>query len=256
MRCLLAIGIWTLSLIAATATAAAEYEATLHFSRRVELGLPVSGVVARVAAQPGARVPKDALLVALEPTPFEAAVAQAEAEVAQATAAQTEAARDFRQAKELFDRTVLSAVELENAKLAAQRAEAELKRARARLEQARYELRHSAVRAPFEAWVLEVRVQPGQSVVSALEARPLVVLAAFGEYEARARLPREALAALEIGRAVQVRVGDKRYTGRVQSLALEPASAYGGGGEGYEVRVVFNASERLAVGQNVRLAFD
>ncbi len=235
--------------------AAAEYDATVHFSRRVELGLPVSGIVARVAVRPGEHVAPGTVLVALEATPFVAAVEQAQAEVARAAATHSEAARDLRQAQELFDRTVLSAVELENAKLAAQRAAAELQRARARLKQARYELERSQLRAPFEAWVLEVRVQPQQNVVSALAAAPLVVLAAYGEFEARARVPLEVLTGLEIGRPATVRVGGRRYAGRVQGLELDPRD--GGGGDGrYEVRVVFTAAERLPVGANVKVLFE
>lgn len=239
-----------LMLAAAAPATAADYAATVHFARRVELGLAVSGVVERVEARPGHRVPKDQLLVALETTPFQAAVEQAEAEVARAAAAHTEAARDYRQARELYDRTMLSAVELENAKLAEHRASADLKRARARLRQARYELAHSALRAPFDAWVLEVRAQPGQSVVNTLAAAPLVVLAAYGEFEARTRVPPDVLEGLRVGQAATVGVGGRRYPGSVQGVGLEPVD-----GNTYEVRVVFTAEERLLAGTSARVEF-
>lgn len=238
-------------MLAAAAPAAADYAATVHFARRVELGLPVSGVVERVEVRSGQRVSKDQVLVALEATPFQAAVEQAEAEVARAAAAHTEAARDYRQAQELYDRTVLSAVELENAKLAESRASADLKRARARLKQARYELAHSVLRAPFDAWVLEVRAQPGQSVVNTLAAAPLVVLAAYGEFEARARVPLAALEGLRVGQAATVGVEGRRYPGRVQGVGLEPVN-----GGTYEVRVVFTADERLRAGTPAHVEFE
>lgn len=233
------------------AAGAADYEATVHFARRVELGLPVSGVVGRVEARSGERVPPGRVLVALEATPFEAAVEQAQAEVARAAAAHTEAARDYRQAKELYDRTVLSAVELENAKLAEQRARADLSRARARLKQARYELAHSVIRSPFEAWVLEVSTEVGAAVVSTFEARPVVRLAAVGEYEARARIAASEAAALLPGRQAAVIVAADRYPARLSHVALEPSK------DGrYEVRFSFRTDKLLPAGTSARIELE
>ncbi len=240
-----------LMLVASYAAGAGDYEATVHFARRVELGLPVSGVVERVTARPGERASKGEVLVALEATPFQAAVEQAQADVTRAAAVHTEAAREYRQAKELYDRTVLSTVELENAKLAEQRALADLRRARARLERARYELAHSVIRAPFDAWVLEVSAEVGASVVSALEARPIVRLAAIGEYEARAWIAGPKAASIRPGQEAAVVVAGDRYPGRVSRVGLEPA------GDGrYEVGVAFRTDKLLRAGASAHVEFE
>lgn len=215
------------------ATAAFGADGTVQWARRVELGLGASGVIKTVAAESGARVAKGQVLVALDDTPFKAVLDQARAD-------RDEAARDYKQAQQLFERTVLSAVELENAKLKSVRAQA-------RYAQAKYQLDQSRIVAPFDAWVLEVRAQAGQNVVNALEARPLVVLAAAGEYLAQLRVPAATLDRLKIGQVANVTVGGKSYAGRIQSLALEPA---GGKADGqHDVAVFFQAAEMLRPGR-------
>ncbi len=213
-------------------------DATVQWARRIELGLGVSGVVKTVSAEAGARVPKGQVLVALDETPFKAAFDKARTE-------RDEAARDYRQAKELYDRTVLAKVELENAQNKSVRAQA-------RFDEAKYQLERSRIVAPFEAWVLEMRAQSGQSVVNALEARPLVVLAAAGEYLARARVPAETIDRLKPGQAVTVTVGGKSYAGKVQSFGLEPAGGKGGDGQ-HEVAVLFQAAEMLRPGRPAKV---
>lgn len=218
------------------ATAAWGADGTVQWARRVELGLGTSGTIKTVAAEAGARVAKGQVLVALDDTPFRA-------ELDQARADRDEATRDYKQAQQLFERTVLSAVELENAKLKSVRAQA-------RYAQAKYQLDRSRIAAPFDAWVLEVRAQAGQSVVNALEARPLIVLAAAGEYLARTRVSGSALERLTPGAAATVTVAGKSYAGKVHALALEP-----GKGDEHEVTVVFSAAERLRPGQSAKIDF-
>ena len=218
---------------------AAGFDASVTFARKAALGLAVSGAVQTVSVEAGAHVTRGQLLVALDDTPFRAGVEQAEAEVARQTANRDEAVRDRKQAEELYQRTVLSTVELDNARLKATRADAELKEARARLIQARFALTHSRITAPFDGWVLEVRTEAGNTVVNTLEARPLVVLAADGEYLARGRVPGATLDALKIGQTVSVSVGGKTHPGRIQALGLEPVSGKTGGDALYDVAVAF-----------------
>jgi len=219
-----------LSLLAAPAFAA---DATVQWARRVELGLGASGAVKSVAARPGARVARGQTLLALDDTPFKADLDRARAD-------RDEAARDYKQAQQLYERTVLAAVELENAKLKSVRAQA-------RFAQAQYRLDQSRIVAPFDAWVLEVRAQPGQQVVSALESRPLVVLAAAGEYLAQLRVPAATLDRLQVGQAVNVAVGGKSYAGRIHALAIEPAGGKSDGG--HDVTVLFESAELLRPGR-------
>lgn len=229
--------------------AGAEYDAVVQYGRTAELGLAVSGIVDVVHVAPGARVRKGQVLLELERTPFEAEVMRAEAAVKRAAADRTEARRDHEQAKELYDRTVLSTVELDNARLRAERAEAEHQAATARLTEARYALERSRLVAPFDGWVLDVRVQAGEAVVSRLEAKPLVSLAPAGEYVARARIAPAGAGAIEPGQAAAVTIDGQRYEGRVHSISVESAAA----DARHEIAVSFPAPPGVRVGQPARI---
>lgn len=241
-------GMLLLSLGPLTAVGA-EYDAIVQYGRAAELGLAVSGIVEVVHVAPGTRVRQGDVLLELERTPFEAAVMRAEAALKRAAADRTEANRDHEQAKELYDRTVLSTVELENARLRAERAEAEHQAATARLQEARYQLARSRLVAPFAGRVLDVRVQSGEAVVSRLESRPLVSLVEEGEYVARARLAPADGGAIEPGQAAAVTIGGQRYEGRVRSVSTESAAA----DARYEIAVGFPAPAGVRVGQAARI---
>lgn len=236
----------------ARAAAATDYDAVIAFAQRVDLGVPVSGVVETVRVAPGAHVRKGTLLVALDPAPFDAELKAAQAQVMRADADRRERRRDYDQAKQLYDQTVLSKVELENSQLQSARTEAAYQQALARLERARYDMARSRITAPFDAFVLDVRVAPGEAVANTLKIEPLVVLVADHEYLARLTLPPDALLARRLGEAADVHVGGHAYAGRVSALRLEAGH---GGTSAYPVEVRFHAADVLPAGMRARVTF-
>jgi len=215
---------WLLLAFVPGLAAAAEYPATIEWSQRVELGVPVSGTVSKVAANPGERVSAGALLLELDEVPFRARVDGAEAAVARTREESRIAADDLKRAEELFAREVLATVEVDKARAAAREAAARLREAQAQAELSRHELARSKVHAPFDAWVIARAAQPGQSIVAGLQAPVLVVVARAGEYLARTRVPAQVAQQLAAGVAAEVVVGDTRYTGTVSGIGLEPVA--------------------------------
>lgn len=228
-------------LLAGVASAAAEdLPARLHWLQRVPLGSPVSGVITEVDVVEGQRVMAQAILLRLDDIPLRARVAALEAERQARRNDRDEARRELARNQELYDRTLLAEHDLTLAKIARDAAEAALKTAEADLEQARWELDHSRLRAPFEAWVVRRRAEPGQTVVSRLQAEPLLVLARAGSMLAQARVDAVRLAGLHEGQPLTVRVARRDYPGHIQRLALE-ADAQGR----YAVDVVFDSGAKL-----------
>lgn len=214
------IALWLL----AGATAAETLDARLHWLQRVALGTPVSGVIAEVAAVPGQRVAEGRVLLRLDSRPLQARVSGLEAEQVARSDDRDEARRELARTQELYDRTLLADHDLTLAKIALASAEAALKTAEARLMQARWELAHSQVRAPFDAWVVRRNAEPGQTVISNLQAEPLVVVARAGTMLARAMVDAGRIATLEAGQTVGVSVAGRSYRGRLRHIALEPAN--------------------------------
>lgn len=230
-----------------TSAVAAELNGNVQWARQVKLAPPVSGVIARVDVDVGMQVKKDQPLLALDAVPFTTRRAQAEAAVTQTEVARAEAKRDLAQAEELYKRTVLSTVDLENAKNKYARSEAAYKQARAQLTQAQYELNKSILRAPFAARVIARNAEPGQTIATGLEPPVLFILAAQGEYAAVANVSVADGAKLNSGDAVTVIVDGQRYSATVR--ALTPMT-----NGNYEIRAAFRSDRDLRIGQAATIA--
>jgi multidrug efflux system membrane fusion protein len=218
---------WMLALAVlgtASVASAVEVSGTVLWSQRVELGTPVSGVVARVNVAPGARVDKGTVLVALDDRRFKAELARARAEAERLEQVHAEAQRENERAQELYDRTLLSDHELEVTKIALATAAADYQAARSAVTQAELDLEYSAVRAPFKARVLDVHAGVGQAVAAELTTVPLVTVAEAGRRIVRAIVDQERLASLSEGQTLSVRVGGKAYQGTIRRVGLEPAA--------------------------------
>lgn len=237
-------GLYGLALLALALTAeAGEENATLHWARKVALGTPVSGVIAEVAAQAGDKVAKGQVLLHLDDRALRAKVRSQEAETVRATEDRDEAKRELDRTQELYDRTLLADHDLQLAKNQLVAAEADLAAVEAELAQAQWALEYSAVRAPFDGWVLKRNAEAGQTVVSQLQAEPLMELAEAGAMLARARVAPDALKRLKTGQSVDVTASGKRYAGSVRHIALEPDK------DGrYDVDVWFETRDLLRAG--------
>jgi RND family efflux transporter MFP subunit len=201
--CLLPPAVW----------AADSAEGRLDWMPPVELALSVSGVVAEVAVRPGDRVKQGDVLLKLDARPFEAAVKRAQARVAQVTPARAEAKREQERAQQLFDRTALSIVELDQAKNAAAEKEGQYLSSAAELTQARLDLEYSQLKAPFDLLVAERLAEPGQAVVNRTQATPLLRVLKQDSLRAVAVFPAASNATL--GAAAQVKAGGQTFEARV-----------------------------------------
>jgi multidrug efflux system membrane fusion protein len=209
-------------LLAAGAANAAELQAVTGWLQRVELGPLVSGVVSEVHVRPGDRVDKDARLVTLDRRDFASRVSRREAERRHAELLLEEAQREDERAAELYDRTLLSDHERNQAAIALESAKAAAEAARAALSRARLDLERSQLRAPFDALVLAVSAVPGQSVVSELQSQPLVTLADRSVVVARAAVDAEQAAGLVPGQGLRATLRGQSIEVRVREVGLEP----------------------------------
>lgn len=216
------------SALASLSAAGAQREATLRWVGRVELSTPVSGVVAEVPAEVGRTVAKGAVLMRLDDRLFKAELARARAELVRLGQLRDEAKRELDRAKDLYDRTLLANHDLEMAKIGYSGAVAQHEAAKAAVTRAQLDLEYAVLRAPFDAVVLARNAEPGQTVVSRLEAVPLIVVAEAGRMIARVMLTGDELSGLREGLPARVKVGDRSYDGTVQSIAMEPEASPGG----------------------------
>lgn len=201
---------------------AVELSGELDWADRVTLSIPFSGRMKQVAVRPGDLVEAGQELLRIDTRIVQARVSQARAVVKSEDLQRAEAQREWERAKELFDRTVLSVRELQLAEIGYNAADAEYQTARAALVAAEVELENLQPTAPFAARVLAVHVAPGQAVVNAQQATPLVTLAVLDRMLIRAAVNAAQAAGLADGQSVTVRVGSRSFEGRVLQIGAEP----------------------------------
>lgn len=233
-----------LNLALSSIAQAANVPALLQWSQRVELGTPVSGLVQSVQGEVGQRVKKGQLLVSLDATNLRAAEQEIQASQARNRDEEQDAKRNLDRVQELYKRTVISSSELEAAQTRYIRAKTQHQEAAARLQRARKNLQEATVRAPFDAWIIERRVEPGQAVANQLQPQALMVIARAGEMNARAALSLAQIRSLKIGQQITVEANGKAYAGKIKSLGLEPSK----NDATYPVDVVFATNEVLRAG--------
>jgi membrane fusion protein, multidrug efflux system len=125
-----------------------EYPAQTAGSREVEVRARVPGIILRRNYEEGAAVRVGQSLFTLDSSPYEAAVARAEADVAAAEARHSNADRNARRTKPLFEAKAASQKDYDDAVSAEEVSAADLKSARARLSDARVNLSYTKVESP------------------------------------------------------------------------------------------------------------
>jgi len=233
---------------------AADVAAVVGWSQKVELGTLVSGVVSEVHVRPGQSVSKGDELISLDGRSFSGQVSRRLAAYRHAKAALEEAEREDERAIELYDRTVLSDFERNQALIALQSARASAEAARADLIEARLDLERSVVRAPFDGVVLSVSVAPGQTIVSEWQSSPLVTVADNRVYLARAQVDAIQAGRLKRGSELRATVRGEDVQALVSHVGFEPV-AQSDQGPRYELvaEIAVGDEGSLRVGETVIL---
>lgn len=224
------------------AVIAQEYEASLHWSQRVELSTPVNGVVQDVFSQAGKIVPKGEVLVQLDPRIFKADLSYARAVLKNSNEKSQEARRELDRQTDMYDRTMLSEHELQVAKNNYTEAKSQFQQAKASLTRAKLNLEYSAVRAPFNAIVLNTFAVKGQVVASAMTPPILVVIAEAKRMLARIYIPADKLISIALKQGAKVNVAGQEFQGKVVNIALEEDANKAGY---YPVDVIFDTKEMI-----------
>ena len=143
-----------------------DYVGRFEATDDVEIVARVSGDVTRVAFREGADVARGTLLYEIDPRPYRAALAQAEAEVARARANQAVAASELARARELLPMEAISKELFEQKQAVAKAADAAVGAARATANARRLDVSFTQVRAPISGRASDRRVTLGDYVTA------------------------------------------------------------------------------------------
>jgi membrane fusion protein (multidrug efflux system) len=143
-----------------------EYPAQLEASNTVEIRPQVGGILYRQAALEGTPVKRGQMLFEIEPQPYIAALAQAQAGLAQARAAEAQAVRDLDRARPLTEIDALSQRELDAAIAANASSQAQVKAGEAAVKTAELNLGYTQVRSPIDGVMSRALIRIGGVVTA------------------------------------------------------------------------------------------
>jgi HlyD family secretion protein len=208
----------------------------------VQVGSQVSGTIARLSADFNSVVKKGQVIARLDPSLFEARLAQsqanltaARANVDRSKAAVDDAKQKYERAKALAAENLLPASDLESAKATYEAAVAQdranraaVSQAEAAVNQARVDLEHTVITAPIDGVVLARSVDVGQTVAASLQAPTLFVIANdLTRMQVNASIDEADIGRVKEGQDVSFRVDafpEQTFAGRVEQVRLQPVT--------------------------------
>jgi HlyD family secretion protein len=208
---------------------------------KVDVSADITGRIIELRVQEGDRVKKGDLLLRIDPSTFEAAVARAEAGLAsaQAAAIQAEASREqaeraARRARELREQNpnLVSDEQLEQAETqfrvaaaVALSADRQVDQSRALLQEARDQLAKTVLRAPMDGQVTRVAVEEGEVAVPGTFSREtglLMTVSDLSVIQVNVQVDETDVVRLSLGDSSEITIDafpDTTFAGRVTKIS-------------------------------------
>ncbi len=247
-------------------TAWQEFSGRLEAIDRVSIRPRVAGAIQSVNFREGALVKPGDLLLTIDPAPYEAAVAQAKAQVEAAASRVDLAKLELDRGRRLSDNKTISQSDLDTRTSAYAEAQANVQASRAALQTAQLNLDYTQVRAPIAGRVGKLEVTAGNLVAAGSASPALTTLVSvdpvYASFNADEQVVTKALDQLTANdgaappvEQIPVEIGTTRdngtpIKGKLQLIGNEVDTASGTIG----VRAVFaNPGGHLIPGQFVRV---
>ena len=211
---------------------------TLSAISTVDVGSQISGQVTQVLVDFNAHVRKGEVLARIDPSTYEAQIAQgtaaarsAQASLASAQAALRNAEADYARKTPLAGQQLIAKGDLDVARAARDQARAQVDATRAQITQqvastetARLNLQRTVIRSPVDGVVLTRSVEPGQTVAASLQAPVLFQIAEdLAQMQIVLAVDEADIGQVKPGQAVTFTVDafpDRQYRGAVQQVRL------------------------------------
>jgi len=233
---------------------------------KVDVSADITGRIIEIRVREGDYVKRGDLLIRIEPSTFEAAVARAEAGLAsarasavQAEANRTQAERAARRARELREQNanLISDEQLEQAETAFRVAEAvalsaerQVDQTQAMLQEARDQLAKTVLRSPMDGQVTRLAVEEGEVAVPGTFSREtglLMTVSDLSVIQVNVQVDETDVVRLHLGDSTEVTIDafpDTTFTGRVTDISRSSS------------RVAAATSQDRAVDYDVEVTLD
>ncbi|MUV13839.1 efflux RND transporter periplasmic adaptor subunit [Noviluteimonas gilva] len=211
---------------------------TLSAISTVDVGSQISGQVTAVLVDFNDRVKKDQVIARIDPSTYQAQIAQGAAQVASARAnletaraALANAEADYTRKADLSKGQLIARSDLDLAKAARDQARAQVAAAQAQITQqqastqtSQLNLDRTVIRSPVDGVVLTRTIEPGQTVAASLQAPVLFQIAEdLSKMEIVLQIDEADIGQVKAGQGVNFTVDafpDRSFRGQVQQVRL------------------------------------
>ncbi|MAK44667.1 MULTISPECIES: efflux RND transporter periplasmic adaptor subunit [unclassified Spongiibacter] len=217
-----------------------------------QLSFDIGGQLGQVELQEGQRVARGELLLQLDTARIALHRQDAKAALAQAQAGYQNARSNFTRHEAMWQQRVIPRARYDDAEAALATAAAQLERAEQGLALAEENLRKSALRAPFDGIVANVRAKAFATVAA---GQTLLTLYSENAFEVAFSVPSSVINSMSVGQAVAVQMaelGDVQFEGQISEVGSRAASV-----SAFPVVAVLDAvPQTLRVGMSAEVIAD
>ena len=194
----------------------------------VKVGTQVSGTVMKLYTDFNKPVKAGQVLLELDPSLFEASVAQSRANLAASEAQRTLAQSNYDRNKRLVDAGFISVTALDQFQSQLAIANASLAQVRASLRRDETNLKYSVIRAPIDGIVIDRQIDIGQTVAASFQTPTLFSIARdLDAMQIDTSVAEADIGGIRDGQPVRFTVDafpDREFVGRVRTVRLNPTT--------------------------------
>ena len=194
----------------------------------VSVGSQVSGTIEDIFVDYNSHVTKGQLLLKIEPSVLEAAVAEALASLESAKSQLTLAKNDYERNKTLYDSGYIARAEMEQSQTNYEQAVQSVKRAQSQYDRAVTNLGYATITSPVEGTVISRKVDKGQTVAASFQTPDLFEIAEdLSKMQIETAVSEADIGVIKEGQNVTFTVDaypTKKFNGVVRQVRLSPTT--------------------------------
>ncbi len=194
----------------------------------VSVGSQVSGTIEDIFVDYNSHVTKGQLLLKIEPSVLEAAVAEALASLESAKSQLTLAKNDYNRNKTLYDSGYIARAEMEQSQTNYEQSVQSVKRAQSQYDRAVTNLGYATITSPVEGTVISRKVDKGQTVAASFQTPDLFEIAEdLSKMQIETAVSEADIGVIKEGQSVTFTVDaypTKKFKGTVRQVRLSPTT--------------------------------
>src|SRR5687768_13957053 len=196
--------------------------------KNVQVGSQISGIINEIRVDFNSRVKEGEVIAQIDPSIYERAVEQADAEVANAKAGLELAEVEAKRAEQLSEGQLIPKSDADRARAEWNQAKAVVRMREAALSRAKVDLERTTIYAPINGIVISRNVEPGQTVAASFNTPTLFLIANdLAKMQIEAMVSEADVGGVEEGQKVNFTVdafAGRQFQGTVKQVRFNPST--------------------------------